>query len=114
VATAEVYRARAELAELEAQYNRATGVYRTRREHVRFRLEKAEAEERRMKEEADRIEYTLRAAFGISLGQQSLMPPPPIPGGKVTFIQKTSPTELRRRLKELREKLREAPDSPRT
>jgi hypothetical protein len=110
VATREVYEARQALAATEGELRRVTGVLQTRREQAKIRLDRALEAERRLRDEYDRLVYTLRAGFGVQLGQQSLMAPEPEAGGRVTFIQKTSAAELRRRASELRRKLAEAPD----
>ena len=110
MATREVYIARQEAEALAREWQQATGVFRTRREQAKARMDKAMEGQRRLEEELRRLEYTLQAGFGIVLGQQTLGGAPRAPeGGRVTFIQKTTPAELRRRMKEIRAKLNEAP-----
>jgi len=110
VATRELYQARQEEEALSREWQQATGVFRTRKEQVKIRKDKAIEGQRRLEEELRRLEYTLQAGFGITLGQQTLGARPGAPeGGRVTFIQKTTPTDLRRRMKEIRAKLNEAP-----
>ncbi len=110
MATREVYAARQEAEALNREWQQATGVFRTRKEQVKARMDKAMEGQRRLEEELRRLEYTLSAGFGITLGQQTLgARPGPPEGGRLTFIQKTTPTELRRRMKEIRAKLNEAP-----
>jgi len=109
VATREVFDAKQELAGISDEFRRVTGVLQTRREHARARLAKAEEEQRRLQQELDRLLFTLRDAFGITLGQQTLVQPTR-EGPRTTFIVKTSQTGLRKRIAELRRKLREAPD----
>ncbi|HTT74196.1 MAG TPA: hypothetical protein VMG99_08690 [Thermoplasmata archaeon] len=109
MAIREVYAARQELELAEGRLRALTGVYRTRIEHAKVRLAKATEQQRRMQEEYDRLIYTLRAGFGVSLGQQTLASEPAPSEPRLTFIQKTSATELRRRIRDLHRRLNEAP-----
>jgi hypothetical protein len=109
VATREVFLAKRELDEVNGVIRRETGILQTRREHAQARLRKALEEQHRLQGEYERLQYTLRAAFGFTVGQQTLAPAAPT-GGKPTFIVRTTQTQLRRRLRELRAKLNEAPD----
>ena len=109
MATFEVWEAQRALGTVSGEFHRITGVYRTRIEQAKARLAKALEQQRRLQEEFDRLRYTLEAAFGVTFGQQVLSGQSKPVGGRVTFIQKTSQTELRRRLRELKAKLNERP-----
>jgi len=109
VATREVWAAKQELLEAEGRLRATTGVLKERIEHARTRLNKALEEQRRIQQERDRLVFTLEQAFGVRLGQQSLYPAPR-EGPRTTFIVRTSQTALRKRIRELRAKLSEAPD----
>jgi len=110
MATREVYTARMDLELLDRQIRAETGVLRTRREQAQLRLTRVLEQQARIQQELNRLIFTLQSGFGVTFGQQTLgAGPPPAPGGRVTFIQKTSQTALRRRIKELRAKLNEAP-----
>lgn len=102
VATREVYDARVDLQNINREFEKATGIFQTRRDHAQARLDRALELQRRLKEERDRLEYTLRSAFQSTLGGSN-------PGGRVTFIQDTSAKDLRRRIREIDAKLNEAP-----
>ena len=108
MATREVAKARQDLEQVDQWFKSETGVYRTRREQAKLRLDRAMEVQNRLQQEYDRIVFTLNAAFGVRLGQQSLIPQAR-EGPRTTFIVKTSQTELHRRLRELRAKLNEVP-----
>ncbi len=111
VSTKEVYLARQEVIGIEHSWQQATGVYRTRKEQAKHRLDRAMEAERKLREEYDRLVYTLSAGFGVRLGQRYLGEEAARPaGGRVTFIQETNETELRTRIRDLRRKLSEAPE----
>ena len=110
MATREVAEARAAVEQVEAEVRQLTGVIRTRREQARARLDRAMAGQKALQEEYDRLIYTLNAGFGIQLGQQTLAGTSERASGpRTTFLTKTTPTQLRSRLRELRAKLNEAP-----
>jgi D-Tyr-tRNAtyr deacylase len=109
VSTREVYQARLEVAQVEEQFRAQIGIYKERRERTRVRLERALTKQRALQAEYDRLVYTLKAAYGVTIGQQSLVEEPR-EGPRTTFIVKTSPRQLRERLRELRKMLTEAPD----
>lgn len=107
MATREVAQAKAAVQALEREWQQATGVFRTRRDHAKLRLDNALEQQSRLQQELDRLVYTSRAAFGTPtlFGTEY-----PEPGGKPTFITDTSREDLRRRIRELRAKLNEVPD----
>jgi hypothetical protein len=110
VATRDVWQAKRELDEVKGVIRRETGILQTRREHAEARLRKALEEQRRLQSEYDRLKWTLQAAYQTTFGQRTLTPPAAPVGAKPTFIVRTSQTQLRARLRELRAKLNEAPD----
>lgn len=85
-------------------YGAATGVYRTRREQAKARLDRALEQQTRLQQEYDRLAFTLRDAFGVRLGQQSLYPEAR-EGRRATFLQRTTPKELRLRMGEIRKEI---------
>ena len=109
MAIRELYAAREELKGIANEYNRLTGVFRTRQEQAKARYDRAAEAQRRLEQELERLEYALEQAFGVRLGQQSLFPIAR-EGPKTTFVVKTSEKQLRERIREIRTKLREAPD----
>lgn len=102
--TREVAQAQADLEEVERVFKQATGLYQTRREHAKARLQRALDVQTRLQEEAERIRYTLRSAFGHMTLYGRVFDEP---GGRATFITQTSQEELRRRLREIDRRLNE-------
>ncbi len=107
MATHEVARARSEFEGVERAWRQATGVFRTRREHAKARLDRALEAQRRLQEELDRLLYTSRAAFGVRTLYGTSYPEP---GGRATFITETSREEMHRRIRALHARLNEMPD----
>ncbi|MGI0066832.1 MAG: hypothetical protein ACREB9_00170 [Thermoplasmata archaeon] len=103
MSTREVAQAIAEIAGLEAQFGRATGIYKARMRSLRMRLDQALAQQNSLKEELERAEHAERTAYQQNLYGSTM-------GGAQTFLgERPRAAELRVRIAELGRRLSEAP-----